>query len=72
MDNDIYMLIGKNIKKIRKSKGYTLKDLSLMINLDIKYLEKIEKEGVDGNITFDMLNNICKSLEINILELFKN
>lgn len=72
MNKDIYILIGKNISKYRIKKGYTLKDLSITTNLDINYLDEIEKNGVDGNITFDELNKICKSLEINMINLFEN
>ena len=71
MENDIYILIGKNIKKRREEKDYTIKDLSIMLNVDSIYLEKIEKEGVDGNITFELLNRICNCLDITLLELLK-
>ena len=70
MNDNIYILIGKNIKKFREKKKYSIKDLSLMTNIDLKDLEKIELEGVDGNITFEVLNTICKCLDINMIDLF--
>ena len=71
MDYNIFILIGKNIKKNREEKNYTIKDLAITTNLDIDYLEKIEKEGVDGSITFDELIKISSALSVNITDLFK-
>ena len=68
---DINKKIGNNIKKIRLEKKYEISDLAMMTNLDIKYLEKIEENGVSNNITLEILSNICSSLDINILDLFK-
>ena len=71
MDYNIFILIGKNIKKNREEKNYTIKDLAITTNLDIDYIEKIEKEGVDGSITFDELIKISSALGVNITDLFK-
>ena len=67
----INKIIGNNIKKKRLEKNYSIDDLARMTNLDIKYLEKVEKYGVDDEITLEELSRICYYLEINILELFK-
>ena len=71
MHDDIYLLIGKNIKKFRMKKGYSLKDLSLMTNISIDDLQTIEDTGVSGNISFDTLNLVASSLDIKLVELFK-
>lgn len=71
MKDDIFILIGKNIKKFREEKGYTLNDISISTNLDINYLENIEKNGVDGSITFEELIKISSALDINITDLFR-
>ena len=71
MHNDIYKIIGNNIKKYRINKGYKIEDLSLMTGLDKVYLTKIELEGVDGLITFDKLYKIANSLNINMIDIFK-
>lgn len=71
MEEDIYIIIGKNIQKYRNEKKFTIKDLSIMTGLDINYLKSIEKNGVDKNITFDSLIKICNALEIKIINLFE-
>ena len=71
MDEDIFKIIGDNIKKYRIKKGYNIEDLALMTELDKEYLTKIEKEGVDGSITFNNLSKIATCLDINIINLFK-
>lgn len=71
MNKEIFIIIGKNIKKYRKEKNYTTKDLSIITNIEENKLKNYEKNGVDGNITFNELNLISTSLEINIIKLFK-
>lgn len=71
MNNDIFLLIGKNIKKFRQKKGYSLKDLSLVTNISIKDLEKIEQEGTNENTKLEILNIIAISLDIKIVDLFQ-
>ena len=70
MNEKIYIYVGKNIKKYRKKRGLSLKELSNLTNLDQKYLKNIEEKGVDGNITFYILNNFCDILNIPIKDLF--
>lgn len=71
MKDDIYIIIRDNIKKYREELGYSIKDLSICTNIDFKYLEDIEKNGVDENITFETLNKICNCLNISMSKLFK-
>lgn len=71
LHNDIYKIIGNNIKKYRINKGYNIEDLSLMTGLDKEYLQKTESVGVDGLITFDKLYKLANSLDINMIDLFK-
>lgn len=71
MHDDLYLLIGKNIKKFRMKKGYSLKDLSLITNISIDDLQTMEDAGVNGNICFDTLNLVASSLDIKLVELFK-
>lgn len=66
MDKDIFIIIGNNIKRYRLLKKYTIQDLSLMTNINADIIMNYEKHGVDGDLTFDELNKICKALEINI------
>ncbi len=71
MNNDIFLLIGKNMKKFRQEKGYSLKDLSRMTNISIKELEKIEQEGTTEKTNLETLNTIATSLNIKIVDLFQ-
>ena len=71
MNKDLFIIIGKNIKKYRLLKNYTIKDLAEITNINISKLDNYEKNGVDGNITFNELNLISTNLEINIIKLFE-
>lgn len=70
MNQDIFLLIGKNIKKFRQKKGYSLKDLSLLTKINIEELEKIELEGATANTNLETLNTIAVNLKIKIIDLF--
>lgn len=72
MEKDIYKIVGSNIKKYREKKGYSYDEFSKMIGLDKDYLEEIEKKGVDGSITFDVLDGVCKCLDISMKELLED
>lgn len=69
MNEEVYKVIGRNIKKYRKEKKYSIKEISESTGLDTDYLKKIEIEGVNGSITFDELNNISIALNINLKDL---
>ena len=71
MDDNLLLLIGKNIKRFREKKGYDINYLADILNMDGYYLKKIETEGVDGSILLGDLINICNCLDINILQLIK-
>ena len=71
MDDNLLLLIGKNIKRFREKKGYDINYLADILNMDGDYLKKIETEGVDGSILLGDLINICNCLDINILQLIK-
>lgn len=70
MDNEDYLKkIGANITRIRKTKGYTSKELGYMCDIDKSALIHIEKGRI--NVTAKTLFKICQALEIEVMELFK-
>lgn len=69
MEKEIYINIGKNIKKYRKKKKYSLEKFSQITNIQIEKLKEYETKGVNENTTFYELNIICITLEIKLIEL---
>lgn len=64
------MTIGENIKKYRKMKNITQKQLSLLINKGIRTLQKYE----NGDITppIKVLNDIAWALEVPVKDIIGN
>ena len=60
--------IGKRIKSIRISKGYTQEKLSEMADISQRALSKIEIG--ENFITAETLDNLLKALEIDAEDLF--
>jgi len=60
--------LGLKIAKIRIAKGLSAYELSLRIGKDTSYLYKVESGKI--NVSFTVLLDICKALEIEPKELF--
>jgi transcriptional regulator with XRE-family HTH domain len=60
--------LGQKIAKIRTAKGLSAYELSLRIGKDTSYFYKVESGKV--NISYTVLCDICKVLEISPKELF--
>ncbi len=69
MVKDIKKKLGKNIRKLRKQKGYSQEELSLNLDLDGSYIGKVENGKL--NITIDKISAIAQFLNVEIIELFK-
>ena len=65
-----FILLGKQIRKLRKERNLTLNDLSLKTGIRIKYLQKIENGLVSGILINKHLLKIAIALEIKFFELF--
>ena len=63
------MLIGKHIKKLRKSKKMTLVELSVNSGVQVATLSRIENEKMVG--TLESHITIAKALGIDVTELYK-
>ena len=72
MEQDIYYLVGQNIKKQRKLKGLTQKRLSEITFYSYEFIRKIESKSACRNtFSLDTVDKIAKALDINIKILFE-
>lgn len=65
----VYQLIGKNIKKYRKLKGYTQQQLADKINMGLNFTGKIEVAYTYPSIPTLVL--IADALGIEVMNLFE-
>ena len=68
--NYIYYLVGKNIKKYRKIKGYTQQELADKIGYTVGFISNIESKSYLQTFSLDTLYLISQKLDINIKQLF--
>lgn len=66
---DIYNIIGKNIKKYRKLKGWTQRELAEKLLLSDSFIAKLESV-THQTISIDTLEQIANILEVDITKLF--
>ena len=72
IEEDIYYLVGQNIKKQRKLKGLTQKRLSEITFYSYEFIRKIESKSACRNtFSLDTVDKIAKALNINIKLLFE-
>ena len=62
-------LLGERIKEIRKARGLTQAELAEIINVDPKYISKIETSN--GRPSLDVLENISSALQVEMSVLFE-
>jgi transcriptional regulator with XRE-family HTH domain len=63
-----FMLIGKNIKKVREAKGLSQKEVALTCKMDTGHYSRIENDKSDPALS--SLAKIAKALGIGVAELF--
>ncbi|MGD2035059.1 MAG: helix-turn-helix transcriptional regulator [Bacteroidales bacterium] len=66
-DEDFLRKIGKNIIRIRQSKGLKQIDLATMLDMEDSSLRRIEKGRVNSSVL--MLKRISDALEVDIMQL---
>lgn len=66
---NIYNIIGKNIRKYRKLKGWTQRELAEKLLLSESFIAKLESV-THQTISIDTLEQIAHILNIDIRELF--
>ena len=71
-NDDIYLLIAKNLKKQRKKKKITQKELAKITGYSYAYIRRIEAPRCKKNFSILTLYNICLALNINISSIFND
>ncbi len=66
--NDIRKGLGKRIRLLRESKGFTQEELGEKAGLSYKFVGEVERGEV--NISIDSLINIANAFEVTINDLF--
>jgi len=62
------MKIGSTIKRLRKRKGMTLKQMSKITGIQVATLSRIENDKMDGSLNVYIL--IAGGLDLKLSELF--
>lgn len=60
--------IGKNLKEIRKSNGYTQEKLAEKIEVSVRYISDIEQDRAKPS--YEVLIKICNLFNIGINQIF--
>ena len=67
-DNSLQINVGKQIQKLRESKGLSQQDLAAKCNFEKSNMSRLEAGRV--NPTLSTLEKVAISLEITLVELF--
>ena len=69
-ETNIYNIIGKNIKKYRKLKSWTQRELAERLLLSDSFIAKLESV-THQTISIDTLEQIANILEVPIVKFFE-
>lgn len=69
-DKNIYKIISKNIKKIRKEQKITQKELAEKSGYSYAYIRRIEGPNCSKNFSILTVYNIAKTLNVSISSIF--
>lgn len=67
----IYVIVGKNLKRIRKAKGLTQVELASLINYNPGTVANIENNSYQ-TFSLEFLYIISKKLNVEMTEFFKD
>lgn len=70
-DEQLYNVIGKNIKKFRIDADLTQVQLCDKIGISLSYLTKLEAAKCDKSASLSLLNLLANTLNVDITEFFK-
>lgn len=70
-DEELYCMIGKNIKHFREQSNFTQIQLAEQSGISISYLSKIEATGCNKSMSLSVLNQIANVLNIELINFFK-
>ncbi|WP_435136755.1 helix-turn-helix domain-containing protein [Formosa sp. A9] len=68
-ENEYLIAFGKNLRKLRKEKGFTQAKLAIDLNIEISQISRIERGVINTSIS--NVYKISKVLKIGIKELFE-
>lgn len=72
MEQDIYFLVGQNIKKQRKLKHLTQLQLASKSYFSYEFIRKIESKSACRNtFSLDTVDKLAKALDIDVRLLFE-
>ena len=69
-ENYIYYVIGQNLKKWRKQKGFTQEKLAEASNYNLSFIGNLEGSKVFQTISVGSLYHLAKILGISIKDFF--
>ena len=69
-DEYYYMIVRKNMKRIRNERGLTQQDLADMTELSREYICDIENESRNKHPTIAVLGRIAEAMDIHIVNFF--
>ena len=68
---DIYLIISRNIKKYRKLKKMTQKDLAIQSGYSYAFIRRLEAPRCIKNFSIQTIYELSNILDIDISELFR-
>lgn len=68
-EKEFLFAFGKNLRRLRKSKGFTQEELANEIDIEISQISRIER-GVINTSIFNA-NLLAKALQVPLSELFQ-
>lgn len=69
-EQELYSMIGKNIKYLRKAKNMKQQELADLSQLSLSYISKIEATNCDKSLSIYALNQIANALDVDITNFF--
>lgn len=67
-ENSLQLIVGKNIQRIRESKGISQQELAAKCNFEKSNMSRLEAGRV--NPTLSTLEKVAKALDVSLAELF--
>ena len=67
-NKEFLLLFGKNLRRLRKSKGFTQEELAFSICIEISQISRIERGII--NTSIGTVYQISNALKINLEEFF--
>ena len=66
-EEELYKVIGANIKHFREEANLTQIQLAEKLQISISYLSKLEASGCNKSLSISVLNHIANTLNIDMM-----